>query len=461
MQDEILEQVIRYTEHMQDGEIESIAGGFSNLSVSPKFQKFLGTVALMDTLYIDDKMSLKYLPILKIILKENDSLERMTIDRTFNFIKLIEYVFINCKMLSVFDIMNLDGASTFSICGINWRLGTMVKLEIHSCQLDFVNNGVSTFHLLCSGLKGNKYISELCITHCFLTDVHCQDMVNLLSSTKCVSALVIYGNNFKADSIHAICSAIKESNTIRKLDLSQKNMDTKSLLHLFEFVEEYQNLEGLALFEVKLEDEAVELLNRVLKKSRLTSLNCLGSKTTAKGFKALTETIAHHEYLEEVDLTDIDAGDHHLQCKYVGEMIRINKTMYKLVFENFDTLYIDEIINGLKDNFYLSGINQEDEDNHDFHLIEYTDRNKIIHNHAALDFINGSRALIITTFPNDLKLYICRYLAVGCMIPKSKQKLIVSTFLDFKSIGSLASDEDFSRSVLLDACTKHQNENKS
>ncbi|KAJ3320966.1 hypothetical protein HDV06_004744 [Boothiomyces sp. JEL0866] len=463
MENDILAAVIEYCSKQSQNKLDLALQDYLSNNPSPemkKFQVLLETVSSMDMLYLNEKLNPQHLEILKIVLMENNNLERMIIDGSFNSFKFIEYIFRNCKMLSVFDIINLSGPPTFGICGINWGLGTMVKLEIHACELHQIYNGVTAFHVLCNGLKGNEYISELCITHCFLSDVHCDDMVTLLSTTKSVSALVIYGNNFQAESVKAICSAIAKSNTIRKLDLSQKQMDSQSLAYLFEFVVEYQNLEGLALFEVNIEDEAMTLLTAMLKKSNLTSLNCLGSKTTIQGFKSLTEAIAHHEYLEEVDLTDIDTGDDYLQCKYVGEMIKTNRTIYKLVFENFDTLYIDEIINGLKENYYLTGLNQEDEDNEDLHLIQYTDRNKIIQNRAALDFISAARALIITTIPNDLKLFICRYLAVACMIPKSSQKLLVATFLDIGSIGGLVNDDVFSRAVLIDACTKYQNVRK-
>ncbi|KAJ3258463.1 hypothetical protein HK103_003585 [Boothiomyces macroporosus] len=463
MENDILATVIEYCKNLGGKEKELLLQetiSLDKVSGQNHLQELLRQASTMDTLYLNEKLNPKYLGVLKIILKESNSLERLIIDGSFNSFKLIEFIFTNCKMLAVFDIINLSGHPTFGICGINWGLGTMVKLEIHACELHQMYDGKSAFHVLCNGLKGNEYISELCITHCFLSDVHCNDMVELLSTTKCVSALVIYGNNFQAESVKAICSAIQYSNTIRKLDLSQKHMDTQSLAYLFKFVEEYQNLEGLALFEVNIEDEAMELLVSMLEKCKLTSLNCLGSKASINGFHLLTQTIARHDYLEEVDLTDIDTGDDYLQCKYVGEMIRTNKTIYKLVFENFDTLYIDEIINGLKENYYLSGINQEDEDNEDIYLIKYTERNKMIQNKAALDFIRAARGLIITPIPNDLKLFICNYLAVACMIPKSKQKLLVSTLLSVGSIGLLVGEEEFSRELLFEACARYQNEIK-
>jgi len=336
------------------------------------------------------------------------------------------------------------------VSSVDWSLiNTSSRFEIHACDL----SGISAFNFLCRGISSNKTINELWLTNCSLNDQNTNDLQLLLESNDSISALVIYGNDFGSNSLELLCKTIKSKKAIKKLDLSQKSMDKDSFNHIIDLLDSYQQLRGLALFAVNIDDDSAVKFTNVLKKSNLTSLNCLGSKMSLQTFHILTTALAFNRNIQELDLTDIEIETDldYLPCQYVGELLQHNKSISKLVFENFDMQYMDLIIKGLEQNYYLTRFNQEEDDTELEELTIYTERNVKIQKRFGIELLITSRNLSTLGLPFDIQAIIFIMLCRSCLVHHSYDKMLkVLLFQD--SIGEICTRNPFSTLELYDSC---------
>ena len=201
-------------------------------------------------------------------------------------------------------------------------------------------------------IESNNKISFLDLQNNNLTKKSSKYLCKIISSNSpAVTDLILSKNNLGSETIIKIFDSIKINNTLLSLDLSETQIDEKSIKHISEIIDKEYLLEKLLLTKNNLKKSCGYIKNLLIKKTNIKYLKLTYCKIE-NNFNLIFQGLAENKMLQILDLSNNNLSLNQELFEDITNTLKLNNTLIKLKLNevNIDDTAVDYISKGLKEN---------------------------------------------------------------------------------------------------------------
>ena len=201
-------------------------------------------------------------------------------------------------------------------------------------------------------IENNNKISFLDLQNNNLTKKSSKYLCKIISSNyPNVTDLILSKNNLGNEAIIKIFDSIKINNTLLSLDLSETQIDEKSIKYISEIIDKEYPLEKLLLTKNNLKKSCTYIKHLLVKKNNIKYLK-LNYCKIENNFNLIFQGLAENKMLQILDLSNNNLSLNQEFFEEITNILKINNTLIKLKLNevNIDDIVVDYISKGLKEN---------------------------------------------------------------------------------------------------------------
>jgi len=230
------------------------------------------------------------------IINNNASLERLGLANS-NLSSDACGVIRSLKMVAKLKTLDLSG-NNMSIRVVNPLAEVLKKFNSSLEKLYLPDNNIES--ALSGSLAQNTNLKVLSLSGNKLA----QEAIHLATAIKCMYCLeeLYLCNNNLQSSAYTILKALKDTSTLKVLDLSENELSGTVSQELAHVIWSNVNLQSVGLASNKFNSSILTILKSLTTLSRLKTLNLNNNNMTANAVKYIAEVIENNVYLEKLGL---------------------------------------------------------------------------------------------------------------------------------------------------------------
>ena len=218
-----------------------------------------------------------------------------------------------------------------------------------------ISNPINAFqnNLNENNINGNNNkITFLDIQNNNLTKKSSKYLCNIVSSNNPdVTELIVSNNNLGNETILKIVDCIKTNNKLLSLDISQTQIDEKSIKYISEKLNIENLLEKLILSKNDLKKSCEYIKNLLIKKTNIKYLKITSCKIE-NNFNLIFQGLAQNKMLQILDMSNNNLSLNQDLFEDIIDALKKNNTLIKIKLNetNIDDISVEYITKGLKEN---------------------------------------------------------------------------------------------------------------
>ena len=206
--------------------------------------------------------------------------------------------------------------------------------------------------------NSNNKIAFIDLQNNNLTKKSTKSICNMiLSNNPDVTELILSNNNLGNETIFKIVDSIKINNKLLSLDITQTQIDEKSIKYISEKINIEFPLEKLILSKNNLKKSCTYIKNILIKKTNIKYLKLTSCKIE-DNFNLIFQGLAQNRMLQILDLSNNNLSLNQELFEDIANALKMNKIMTKLKLNetNIDDIAVEYIAKGLKENGALRNL---------------------------------------------------------------------------------------------------------